>query len=381
MRYLAGEPYDFVVTAVGEARALLPGLLPALRRIGRERLWAVGLATLEGNFEVVARALPRRRGGGIGGAGGAPWRLRAAADDPPFAVAAAAAAAVFFVAVRLAFLGRGRLPGGSVPRAARAALAPAVRGQHAAAGFAGDPGGLRVEHLYWLDLPLRGRTEGRRGASAAPTWAAIAVGVVFENLPLAWVRLLVAMDAGACRQRRPFRAGGYTRWRRCRPGCGRRGPSPSGWGRRRHRRRPRRRSWRRRSLAWLDDGAACYRRRGSRAFSAEGGLKRACELGLNGSVGGAGTRFVAAPRDRRGDGAAFGPVAGRAACSSRMPGWLAAPAQRAELERLLGQVFAVELADALEVRRPLPGALRLRAWTEARGWRRRDWGLARPSPG
>ncbi len=202
----------------------------------------------------------------------------------------------------------------------------------------------RVEHLDWLDLPLRGKTEGRRGTFGGADLGGFCGSVVFENLPLPWVRLLVAMEPAHAGSGTQFGLGAYAlealpSWLRpARTYAERLGAEAASPAAAAVALAPA-------ALAWLDDGAA-FQRRGLSRFSAEGGLKRARELGLNGPVGGAGTRFVASLGDAE--------VMARLSALwpgepllERMPGWLAAPASRAELGRLLVKVFAGELADAL----------------------------------
>ena len=343
--YRAGAAYDFLLSAAGSSRALLAGLEAALGSVGRPR--AEPPATLAGNFVVeevaalptrslaaaIAKAQELAQQGRVRVVFPAPLRLR----RPPELAQPGGAylnAACFPAGVFLDRLWRRyhQLTFGEFPEGRE--LPPLPEGARA-----------EVEHLVWLDLPVRGKLEGKPGRPSGTTLGGVCGSVVFAGLPLPWLLLLVLMEEGQLGSSTHYGFGAYSLemapdW--LRPArtyaeeLGARAEEP------------------RRvaevlspaALALLDDGAAFFRRGLSR-FSAIGGLRRAREQGIAARVGGAGTRFVADLRKEE--------VVARLAALwpgeplvAKIGEWLEEPEKRAELAKLVGKVFGVELADALE---------------------------------
>jgi len=338
VRFAAGEAYDFVVTSWGPSRQLLPELIPALRAFGQRRP-RKGADPLDGGFDVetvstlplptleecLAKAEKLAEQGSVRILFHTPLRLLGPSSSlweaTPFPLGA--------------FLGQlwrsySELCGEEKPIGRGPFLPRSLAAQ--------------VDHLQWLDLPLQGRFDARVPRLVGERISGVCGSVSLEGLPEAWVRLLALMENARVGSAAQFGFGAFAleqvpAWRR--PArtfaerLGDRTPTPqlatellapS-------------------ALALLDDGAA-FHHRGLSCFSAEIGRQRAKEMGLNGPVGGANTRFVArcCPEEVVGRLRALWPAE---PLIEHFPAWLRRPEKRQELGRLLAKVFASELADTL----------------------------------
>lgn len=343
--YEAGSAYDFVVSAAGKSRALLPELERSLRSLALAPK-AEKAATLEGNYELMeveplplpnlemtlARAAALARQPVVKLLLHAPLRLRL---PPELAQPGSAYAnrAVFPAALLLDRLWRRyrQLIDGEFPEGGLIPPLPAVS--------------ARVEQLLWLDMPVRGRTEGKAGRPTGTTLGGVCGQVLLENLPAEWLRLLVLMEPGHLGSATHFGFGAYaveelSAW--CRSARTREealgekagdvrkavsvlGPTVE---------------------ALLDEGAS-YFRRGWSFFSAEEGLRRAQEEGFRLELAGElEARVARLPVERiLAKAQALWPTE---PLVERLRHWLGNPAEKKALERLLTWLFAPELAEELE---------------------------------
>lgn len=334
VKYAAGDAYDFALTAVGECRSLLGGgFEKALRGLGQERRGEPSALGLAGNFELerverlpaVTAAEVLARAAGLAGQDHirlllhAPLLLRRPTElslaDPGYCREGGLAAGHFLTHLwrRFCKLGPGAIDNFEMP-----ALPGAAK--------------TRAERLHWCDLPMR-ELGGLCGS------------LVFEGLPEPWLRLLVLMENCHLGSKTHYGLGAYAveelpAWRRpARSFADRLGPEVDSAEAIARILGPA-------AIARLDDDAAS-RERGLARCSADGGLRQAQELGMNGPVGGAAVRFVESLGE--------GEVVARLEALwpgeklvQRVAPWLRSPAGRTELAPLLAKVFAVELADALE---------------------------------
>lgn len=343
--YARGDAYDFVVSAVGDNREKLALLAPALERMSQEKR-RDGAATLEGNYafdgvealpgpdldELVARAKLWQREGKVRILFPSPLRLKL----PPELQKPGAGymnREVFPADLFLDRLWRRfcQLEGGEFPENnAMPALPKGVS--------------VRVEDLTWMDMPVRGRLGGKPGKPKGTTLGGVIGSVVMEGLPLPWLLLLALMEGAGVGSSAHFGFGTYSvgempAWRRAartyEEALGAKAEdvraavaalTPS-------------------ALVILDDGAAFFRIGLSR-FSAPEGVRRARAAGMGDLVAGAGTRFVMGLEEEA--------VMARLEALwpgepliSRLGGWIGLRGECAELAKLLGKIFASELAQAM----------------------------------
>ena len=330
VRYAAGDVYDFVVSAPPGCSWLVDELGPALAALGAGRGWGARPLTLDGNFDLEGvEVLP----------------LPSLAENLGRAELLAARGRVRLIfpsPLRLRCRemlpqpGQSLLGGESFPVAGFldqlwqrcASLLDAADRPALPAGFA-----VRQLDLFRLDLP------GGRFPLGG-----FCGSLLIENLPLPWLRLLVALEGCHLGDAADFGFGAFfldalPSWLRPArtyedeflhedgsPAAAAKLLAPA-------------------ALALLDEGAAFFRLGLSRS-SADEGLRRARQNGLNGSVGGAGKRFVAglSVEDVLRRLHLFWPAE---PLHERFRAWLRQPEARDELARLLGKLFAVELAAAL----------------------------------
>jgi hypothetical protein len=347
VKYEEGDAYDFVLSAAaGEPRRRLEGLEKALRVAGRQRPVGPARATsLEGLYDVEGfEPLPRLEPGEVMARVeqlasksavriklASPLRLRRKPERSGQDTSQSSQAEWL----------AGQLLGGQwrrhrqlsgLPPAEPPALPPHSR--------------LKAERPTRLDLPLELCDQDLSGGPAPTTLSGLCGSLLAENLPKSWLLLLVLMEEAQAGSATEYGFGSYTlgelpEWHR---------PASTYLERL---------TWydevdaegaakilEPAAVALLDEGPAFYRRGLSR-LSAEGGLKRAREQGLNGPVGGAGDRFVAQLEEAE--------VMARLEALwpgepliARFEDWLEVPAEKAKLTRLLSKIFAVELADALQ---------------------------------
>jgi hypothetical protein len=343
--YARGDAYDFVVSAVGGSRDMLSGLAPALERMSQEK-GRKGAATLEGNFafegaetipkveleELVARARSWQREGKVRILFPSPLRLKLSPElQKPGA--GYMNRDVFPADLFLDRLWRRfyQLEGGEFPESGAMPALP--RGVT-----------VRVEDLTWMDMPVRGRLEGKPGKPKGTTLGGVVGSVVMEGLPLPWLLLLALMEGAGVGSSAHYGFGLYSV-----------GETPS-W------RRPARTyeellgakaeevgavvaALTPSALAILDDGAAFFRMGLSR-FSAPEGVRRARAAGMGDMVAGAGTRFVMGLEEET--------VMARLEALwpgepliSQLGGWMGRRGDSAELAKFVGKVFASELALAM----------------------------------
>lgn len=340
VRYQEGDAYDLVLTAVGQERHRLGSLVEALRALGRER--NPPATGLEGRFELesceplprLALAEARSRAARLAARGQvrihllSPLRLGISTEGASF------------LSPRV----KDKFPSGLFLAGLR------QRYRHLAGDAEPDPDPLpmpadtriRAERLTRLDLPL---DLGRPDRPVPTHLGGLCGTLVAENLPQPWLLLLVLMEdahigtgteygfgAFALEEKpayfRPAATYEEKLWlTETHPKGAAEALAPA-------------------AMALLDEGPAFYRRGLSR-LSAEGGLRKAREQGLNGPVGGAGDRFVARLAEAE--------VMARLEALwpgeplvKRFGAWLKDPEERALLTRLLAKLFAVELADALQ---------------------------------
>lgn len=348
VKYEEGEAYDFVLSAAaGEPRRRLEGLEPALRAAGRRRPLGTAKATsLEGLYDVESlEPLPRL---GLGEAlarvellaGQSAVRIRLSSPlrlrrkpERSSQEASQRSQAEWLAAQLLGGLWRRFRQLAGLPASVEPpALPPQVR--------------VKAERPTRLDLPLDLCDQDLSGGPAPTTLSGLCGSLVAENLPRPWLLLLVLMEEAQAGSATEYGFGSYTlgelpQWHR---------PAQTYLER----------------LIWydevdaegaarilepaavalLDEGPAFYRRGLSR-LSAEGGLKRARQQGLNGPVGGAGDRFVA-QLEKAEVMARLEALWPGEPLIAKLEGWLEDPAGKAKLTRLLSKIFAVELADALQ---------------------------------
>jgi hypothetical protein len=347
VKYEEGEAYDFVLSAAaGEPKRRLEGIEPALRAAGQKRPPATNKATsLEGLYEVESlEPLPRlelgealKRVEQLVGQNAvrirlaSPLRLRRKPERAS-QEASQTSQAEWLAAQLLGGLWRRWRQLAGLPAAEPPALSPQAR--------------VKTEHPTRLDLPLELCDQDLSGGPAPTTLSGLSGSLVAENLPRPWLLLLVLMEQAQAGSATEYGFGSYTlgelpQWQspaqtylerltwydEVDPEGAARILEPA-------------------AVALLDEGPAFYRRGLSR-LSAEGGLKRAREQGLNGPVGGAGDRFVA-QLEKAEVIARLEALWPGEPLIAKLEAWLEIPAEKAKLTRLLAKIFAVELADALQ---------------------------------
>ena len=340
-----GDFYDFVVSAAGSSRALLSVFEASLRSLTNAKR-KPGAATLDGNFELVAveklaaptleeslaRAEMLLEQESLRLIFHSPLRLRRPEE-------LAQLGASYFnrdcFPARLLFdrlwrryrqLVDGEFPSGEAIPMPPSAIA-------------------RVEDLVWLDMPVRGRIEGKPGRPRGTTLGGVCGSVALSGVPVEWLRLLVLMEAGQLGSSTHFGFGGFfvgelPAWlrpaRTYEEALGFRAGDP----------RAAAEALTPAALAILDEGASFFRSGLSR-FSAAEGQRRARAAGMQDAVAGAGTRFI---KD----------LDGRAVMARLEALWPGEPlveklgsrlelrGECAELAKLLGKVFASELVEAMQ---------------------------------
>ena len=343
VNYQIGEAYDFVLTAAGERRRKVQELETALREAGRKRPpgaqeGTLGPFDLESLVALQKPGLEEAAGSAAILAGQAqvhirltsPLRLRrrperAGLESPP-------GSPEWLAAQLLGSLWRRYRQLRGLPAADPPPLPASAR--------------IKAERSTRLDLPLDLRDQDLSGGPAPTTLSGLCGSLVAENLPQSWLLLLVLMEEAQAGSATEYGFGSYTL-----------GKLP-GW------QSPaqtylERLSWygevtpeaaaktlEPAAVALLDEGPAFYRR-GLSKLSAEGGLKRAREQGLNGPVGGAGDRFVA-NLEKAQVMARLEALWPGEPLIAKFEGWLENRADKAKLTRLLSKIFAVELADTLQ---------------------------------
>lgn len=330
VRYSVGDTYDFVVSAPHGSSWLLNELGPALAALGAGRGWGARAVTLEGNFdlegiEVLSRASQMEcferaellvKRGRVRLLFPSPLRLRRPET--------------------LLWPGHCHLDGECFPVAFFLdQLWRRFSGHFGAAEKPDLPTfvAARQLDLFGLDMPGGGRALG-----------GVCGSLLLENLPLPWLRILTLLEGCHLGEAADSGFGAFfldalPAWLRpartyedefaqedgsAAAAAGLLTPA---------------------ALALLDEGAA-FSRLGLSRSSAEEGLRRARQNGLNGPVGGAGERLVASLSTeevlRRLN--LFWPAE---PLHERFRDWLRKPETRAELGRVLCKIFAVELAGAL----------------------------------
>lgn len=330
VRFAAGDVYDFVVSAPPGSSWLIQELGPALAAFGAGRGWGARPLTLDGNFDLdgvevlplpslaenLVRAELLAAQGRVKLVFPSPLRLRRPemvlrSGQNPFE-GDGFSAALFFDQLWQRFAGTFAVTD-----------KPAFP-----AGFA-----VRQLDLFRLDLP------GGRSPLGG-----FCGSLVIEDLPFSWLRLLVAMEGCHLGEAVDFGFGAFfleklPAW--LHPArtyeeefAGEDGSAAAAAS-----------LLTPAALTLLDEGTV-FSRLGLSRTSAEEGLRRARQNGLNGSVGGAGKRFVAGlpVEDVLRRLHLFWPAE---PLHERFRVWLRQPEARDELARVLGKLFAVELAAAL----------------------------------